>query len=142
MQRDCTDGLLFAFPLPLTPVLPTLFEKLVGAAVPRSSDSYPACLLPNSLPFAVLPSVLFMSISASDPVSPFPPLQFDIYGNAFGLLSAHPLVPFISLHHVDLIEPVFPGRNTRDALAHLGKAMRAEPAAFLQQSFCVDAQRR
>ncbi|GAQ81967.1 hypothetical protein KFL_000960180 [Klebsormidium nitens] len=68
--------------------------------------------------------------------------QFDIYGNAFGLLSAHPLVPFISLHHVDLIEPVFPGRNTRDALAHLNKAMRAEPAAFLQQSFCVDAKRR
>jgi hypothetical protein len=34
-------------------------------------------------------------------------VQFDVFGNAHGLLTTHPMTPFISMHHLELIEPVF-----------------------------------
>ncbi len=65
-------------------------------------------------------------------------LQFDIFGSAHGLLASHPLTPFLSMHHLELIEPVFPGLTALEGLKHLTKAMRNDPANFLQQSICYD----
>ncbi|XP_057865506.2 uncharacterized protein LOC131073141 [Cryptomeria japonica] len=60
--------------------------------------------------------------------------QFDIRGDAFGLLSAHPLTPFVSMHHVDQLQPVFPNHNSLDSLRTFMSAMETEPASFLQQA--------
>lgn len=62
--------------------------------------------------------------------------QFDIRGNAFGLLAAHPVAPFVSLHHVEVVDPLFPKLGTLDSLRLLVKAMQTEPSSFLQQSIC------
>ncbi|MBA0806291.1 hypothetical protein Gohar_005749 [Gossypium harknessii] len=35
--------------------------------------------------------------------------QWDIRGNAHGLLSSHPIAPFISIHHVEYVDPFYPG---------------------------------
>ncbi|THU50334.1 hypothetical protein C4D60_Mb06t19130 [Musa balbisiana] len=48
--------------------------------------------------------------------------QFDLRGDIFGILSAHPLSPLISLHHIDRVEPIFPGMTHVAALDHLFKA--------------------
>ncbi|XWS48687.1 hypothetical protein CRYUN_Cryun13aG0097700 [Craigia yunnanensis] len=35
--------------------------------------------------------------------------QWDIRGNAHGLLSSHPIAPFVSIHHVEYVDPFFLG---------------------------------
>lgn len=67
--------------------------------------------------------------------------QWDIRGNAHGLLAAHPVTPFVSFHHVEAINPIFPQHNSLDGLKHLMKAMRTDPSGFLQQSICYDHKR-
>ncbi|KAH9316870.1 hypothetical protein KI387_018639, partial [Taxus chinensis] len=64
--------------------------------------------------------------------------QWDIRGNAHGLLSAHPITPFVSFHHVEAIDPIFPQHNSMDGLRLFMKAMRTDPSGFLQQSICYD----
>ncbi|KAH9298188.1 hypothetical protein KI387_029870, partial [Taxus chinensis] len=68
--------------------------------------------------------------------------QWDIRGNAFGLLAAHPIAPFVSMHHVEAINPVFPQRDSLDGLKHLTNAMKIEPTSFLQRSICYDLKRQ
>jgi hypothetical protein len=61
----------------------------------------------------------------------------DINGDATGLLAAHPLAPLVSIHHLDVINPIFPNTRTQAAaLAHLLEAGRLEQASLLQQSIC------
>lgn len=67
--------------------------------------------------------------------------QFDVFGNAHGLLASHPLTPFISMHHLELLDPVFPHMSALDGLRLLTKAMRTEPGSFLQQAVAYDHQR-
>ncbi|KAJ7527906.1 hypothetical protein O6H91_16G075600 [Diphasiastrum complanatum] len=67
--------------------------------------------------------------------------QFDIHGDAFGFLSAHPLTPFISMHHLDKIYPLFPKMNQERALQHLSKAIKVEPGGIFQQSICYEKTR-
>lgn len=67
--------------------------------------------------------------------------QFDIYGNLFGLLAAHPITPLVSLHHLDIAEPIFPSRTRVEALQHLFKAVKVDSAGTLQQSICYDGKR-
>ncbi|CAM6111120.1 unnamed protein product [Calypogeia fissa] len=64
--------------------------------------------------------------------------QFDVVGNAFGILAAHPVAPFLSMHHLQLIRPLFPGMTALDGLRHLSSAMHTEPTSFLQQAICYD----
>lgn len=73
--------------------------------------------------------------------------QFDIHGDASGILASHPVVPLVSIHHLDLIDPIFP--NTKDknytrvgALKHLLEASTLESASTMQQSICYDKSRR
>ncbi|KAK6804581.1 hypothetical protein RDI58_002365 [Solanum bulbocastanum] len=68
--------------------------------------------------------------------------QFDLYGNVMGLLSAHPVAPLISLHHLDKIEPIFPNVTRVKALKRLKKPITLDSAGLMQQSICYDGPRK
>lgn len=63
-------------------------------------------------------------------------LQYDVYGNLFGLLAAHPIAPFVSLHHLDIVEPIFPNVTRLQALDRLKIPMKLDSAGLMQQSIC------
>ncbi|XP_050238799.1 uncharacterized protein LOC126688219 [Mercurialis annua] len=67
--------------------------------------------------------------------------QFDVYGNLFGLLAAHPVTPLVSLHHLDLVSPIFPNSDRVESLQRLRVASQLDSAALLQQSICYDQPR-
>lgn len=64
--------------------------------------------------------------------------QVDIRGDLFGMLSSHPLVPLVSLHHLDYVEPIFPNMTRTQALEHLFQAVHVDPGRILQQTVCYD----
>ncbi|KAJ6829881.1 uncharacterized protein M6B38_356100 [Iris pallida] len=69
--------------------------------------------------------------------------QYDVYGDLLGLLSAHPVAPLVSLHHLDVVEPIFPGLPRPRALKRLFDGpVRLDPAGVMQQSICYDRTRR
>lgn len=70
-----------------------------------------------------------------------PALQFDVYGNLFGLLAAHPVTPLVSLHHIDVVEPIFPNVGRLEAVRRLMAPMKLDSAGLLQQSICYDKSR-
>lgn len=67
--------------------------------------------------------------------------QYDVYGNLFGLLAAHPVTPLVSLHHLDVVEPIFPNMTRVQALQHLMVPKKLDSAALMQQSICYDKRR-
>ncbi|MED6218096.1 hypothetical protein PIB30_023811 [Stylosanthes scabra] len=67
--------------------------------------------------------------------------QWDIRGDAHGMLSSHPIAPFVSIHHVEAVNPFYPGLSSLDSLKLFTKAMRADPRSFLQRSICYDNSR-
>ncbi|GAB2212000.1 hypothetical protein Droror1_Dr00025342 [Drosera rotundifolia] len=67
--------------------------------------------------------------------------QYDVYGNLFGLLAAHPVTPLVSLHHLDVVEPIFPNVNRVLALEKLAIPMKIDSAGLMQQSICYDRSR-
>ncbi|KAL6528674.1 hypothetical protein OROMI_029319 [Orobanche minor] len=67
--------------------------------------------------------------------------QMDIRGSPYGLLSAHPIAPLLSLHHLDYIQPLFPGRSRVASIQKLFHAHNSDPGRTLQQSFCYDPTR-
>jgi hypothetical protein len=62
--------------------------------------------------------------------------QLDVQGNAMGLLAAHPQAPLVSIHHMDLIQPIFPALSKYAAIDHLLESVRVESASVLQQTTC------
>ncbi|XP_062200264.1 uncharacterized protein LOC133902952 [Phragmites australis] len=64
--------------------------------------------------------------------------QWDIRGNAHGLLATHPIAPFISIHHAEFVDPIYPGLSSLESLELFTKAMKMEPMSFLQRSICYD----
>ncbi|XP_024031318.1 uncharacterized protein LOC21406983 [Morus notabilis] len=62
--------------------------------------------------------------------------QYDVYGNLFGLLAAHPVTPLVSLHHLDIVEPIFPNVTRIEALQRLNVPIKLDSAAIMQQSIC------
>ncbi|CAN7119123.1 unnamed protein product [Brassica rapa subsp. narinosa] len=64
--------------------------------------------------------------------------QYDVYGSLFGLLAAHPVTPFVSVHHLDVVEPIFPNMTRVRALKKLTVPMKLDSAGLLQQSICYD----
>ncbi|KAL8141616.1 hypothetical protein V2J09_014648 [Rumex salicifolius] len=68
--------------------------------------------------------------------------QYDVYGNLFGLLAAHPVAPLVSLHHLDVVEPVFPNVTRVEALKRLVRPMKIDSAGLMQQSICYDKERK
>lgn len=69
-------------------------------------------------------------------------LQIDVRGDAYGLLAAHPVTPLVSLHHLDSVNPLFPGQTRLESLQTLIQAYRVDPDQTLQQSFCHDRKRK
>ncbi|KAF8027652.1 hypothetical protein BT93_E0532 [Corymbia citriodora subsp. variegata] len=67
--------------------------------------------------------------------------QYDVYGNLFGLLAAHPVAPLVSLHHLDVVEPIFPNVTRVQALQRLMVPMKLDSAGLMQQSICYDKAR-
>jgi Protein of unknown function, DUF604 len=53
-------------------------------------------------------------------------------------LAAHPIAPFITIHHVGVVDPIFPGLNSLESLQLFTKVMKAEPMSFLQHTICYD----
>ena len=66
-------------------------------------------------------------------------VKVDMRGNLFGMLSAHPLSPLLSLHHLDAAEPIFPNKNRTQALELLFEAVNVDPTRILQQTVCYDS---
>ncbi|KAG7557433.1 hypothetical protein ISN44_As11g034010 [Arabidopsis suecica] len=64
--------------------------------------------------------------------------QYDVHGNLFGLLAAHPVTPFVSMHHLDVVEPIFPNMTRVRAIKKLTSPMKIDSAGLLQQSICYD----
>ncbi|OVA15582.1 Protein of unknown function DUF604 [Macleaya cordata] len=62
--------------------------------------------------------------------------QIDLHSDISGFLSAHPRTPFLSLHHLDRVDPIFPLMKRPEALKHLMKAAKVDSSRLLQQSIC------
>ncbi|KAF8039868.1 hypothetical protein BT93_B2165 [Corymbia citriodora subsp. variegata] len=67
--------------------------------------------------------------------------QYDVYGDLLGLLGAHPITPLVSIHHLDVVEPVFPHMTRVRALQHLFESVKHDSASIMQQSICYDKRR-
>ncbi|XP_073287081.1 uncharacterized protein [Primulina huaijiensis] len=64
--------------------------------------------------------------------------QIDIRGSPYGLLSAHPLSPLVTLHHLDYVEPLFPGIDRIDSVKKLMNGYISDPSRALQHTFGYD----
>ncbi|CAI9781287.1 unnamed protein product [Fraxinus pennsylvanica] len=62
--------------------------------------------------------------------------QMDMRGDASGFLSSHPQFPLMSLHHFDMVEPIFPSMDRAESTRHLMKAAKADQSRMLQQTVC------
>ncbi|KAK9279227.1 hypothetical protein L1049_012905 [Liquidambar formosana] len=67
--------------------------------------------------------------------------QYDVYGDLLGLLAAHPVAPLVSLHHIDVVDPIFPDMSRVRALHHLFQSIKLDSASIMQQSICYDKKR-
>ncbi|KAK0583397.1 hypothetical protein LWI29_036513 [Acer saccharum] len=67
--------------------------------------------------------------------------QCDLYENIFGLLAAHPITPLVSLHHLDIVGPIFPNMDRVESLKRLKVSSNLDSAGLIQQSFCYDISR-
>lgn len=67
--------------------------------------------------------------------------QCDVYGSLFGLLTAHPVAPLVSLHHIEIVDPLFPYMGRLESLQHLEAPMKLDSEALMQQSICYDRSR-
>ncbi|XP_074572004.1 uncharacterized protein LOC141828471 [Curcuma longa] len=68
--------------------------------------------------------------------------QYDVYGDLLGLLAAHPVTPLLSLHHLDVVQPLFPGETRPAALRRLFNGpVRLDSAGVIQQSICYETER-
>ncbi|TKY45255.1 Beta-1,3-N-acetylglucosaminyltransferase lunatic fringe [Spatholobus suberectus] len=67
--------------------------------------------------------------------------QYDVYGDLLGLLGAHPVTPLVTLHHLDVVQPIFPMMNRVQSLQHLMKSVKQDSGSIIQQSICYDQKR-
>ncbi|XVF22503.1 hypothetical protein REPUB_Repub12eG0178100 [Reevesia pubescens] len=67
--------------------------------------------------------------------------QYDVFGSLLGLLASHPVAPLVSIHHLDVVEPIFPNVNRVQALQRLKVPINLDSAAIMQQSICYDKTR-
>ncbi|KAH6812971.1 hypothetical protein C2S51_021989 [Perilla frutescens var. frutescens] len=62
--------------------------------------------------------------------------QIDLRGDISGFLSSHPKFPLMSLHHFDMVAPIFPKMDRSNSTRHLMKAAGADHSRMLQQTIC------
>lgn len=51
------------------------------------------------------------------------------------------MAPLVSLHHLDIVDPIFPVMGRFEALKKLGPAMNLDSAGLMQQSICYHKSR-
>lgn len=68
-------------------------------------------------------------------------MQYDVYGNLLGLLGAHPVAPLVSIHHLDVVAPIFPEMSRVESLRRLFESVKLDSGSIMQQSICYDKQR-
>ncbi|KAL6899480.1 hypothetical protein ACP4OV_006138 [Aristida adscensionis] len=70
--------------------------------------------------------------------------QYDVYGDLLGLLAAHPVAPLVSLHHLDVVRPLFPGARSRPAAVRrlFDGPVALDSPGVMQQSICYDGGNR
>lgn len=114
----------FAISYPLVKALEKMQDRCVQRypALFGSDDRMQACMAELGVPLTKQPGFH----------------QYDVYGNLFGLLAAHPVTPFVSLHHLDVVEPIFPNVTQVEALERLKIPMKLDSAGLIQQSICYD----
>ncbi|GLT79684.1 hypothetical protein SLA2020_511640 [Shorea laevis] len=117
----------FAISYPLSKALAKMQDRCIQrhSALYGSDDRIQACMSELGVPLTKEPGFH----------------QFDVYGNIFGLLTAHPIAPLVSLHHLDIVEPIFPQLDRIRALKLLTKPMNLDPAGLMQQTVCYDESR-
>ncbi|KAL6341590.1 hypothetical protein AAG906_032710 [Vitis piasezkii] len=67
--------------------------------------------------------------------------QYDVYGDLLGLLAAHPVTPLVSIHHLDVVDPIFPGMSQVKSLQRLFQSVKLDSSSIMQQSICYDKKR-
>ncbi|RVX22727.1 hypothetical protein CK203_008168 [Vitis vinifera] len=68
-------------------------------------------------------------------------VQYDVYGDLLGLLAAHPVTPLVSIHHLDVVDPIFPGMSQVKSLQRLFESIKLDSSSIMQQSICYDKKR-
>ncbi|KAL2892140.1 Beta-1 3-glucosyltransferase [Bienertia sinuspersici] len=118
-------GFAISYPLALE------IEKMQDSCIQRytslygSDDRIHACLAELGVPLTKEPGFH----------------QFDVHGNLFGLLTAHPVAPLVSLHHLEIVDPIFPYMGRLQALQRLKIPTKLDPESLMQQSICYDSRR-
>lgn len=117
----------FAISYPLAKALEKMQDKCIQRypGLYGSDDRMQACMAELGVPLTKEPGFH----------------QYDVYGNLFGLLASHPVAPFVTLHHLDVVEPIFPNTTRVQALQRLLVPMKLDSAALMQQSICYDKTR-
>lgn len=59
-------------------------------------------------------------------------------GDISGMLTGHPMSTLLSLHHVEVVDPIFPDMNRTQGLQHLFNAVNVDPPRILQKTVCYD----
>ena len=67
--------------------------------------------------------------------------QYDVYGNLFGLLAAHPVAPLVTMHHLDVVEPIFPNATRVQALQRLLVPVKLDSAESCNNPSAMTSQR-
>ncbi|KDP28590.1 hypothetical protein JCGZ_14361 [Jatropha curcas] len=118
----------FAISYPLAKALANMQDRCIErySGLYGSDDRIQACMAELGVPLTIEPGFH----------------QFDVYGNLFGLLAAHPIAPLVTLHHLDLVEPIFPNMDRIQALQKLKVPIQLDSAALMQQSICYDNTRQ
>ncbi|XP_047309097.1 uncharacterized protein LOC124912505 [Impatiens glandulifera] len=62
--------------------------------------------------------------------------QIDLRGDISGFLSCHPQSPLLSLHHLDIVNPIFPTKDRFKSAAHIMSAANVDSSRILQQTIC------
>ncbi|CAA3017603.1 uncharacterized protein LOC111412546, partial [Olea europaea subsp. europaea] len=60
----------------------------------------------------------------------------DMRCDASSFLSSHPQFPLMSLHHFDMVEPIFPSMDRAESTRHLMKAAKVDQSRMMQQTVC------
>ncbi|OIS96315.1 PREDICTED: uncharacterized protein LOC109236251 [Nicotiana attenuata] len=67
--------------------------------------------------------------------------QMDIEGSPRGFFAAHPIAPFVSLHHLGLVDPLIPLMSRIESVKKVIEAYKKDPSRTMQQSLCYDLKR-
>ncbi|KAG5584222.1 hypothetical protein H5410_044656 [Solanum commersonii] len=69
--------------------------------------------------------------------------KMDIQGSPQGLLTAHPVAPLVSLHHLDLymVQSLIPSMTQFDFVKKLIESYKNDPSRIMQHTLCYDLNR-